>query len=33
LRPITPIAAARLAPLLSATSKMERTCNINLFKY
>src|SRR5688572_1442951 len=27
-RPITPIAAARFAPVLSATSKIERICNI-----
>src|ERR1019366_4212388 len=29
LRPRTPMAAARLAPVLSATSRMERICNIN----
>src|SRR5437660_1128465 len=29
LRPMTPMAAARRAPVLSATSKMERICNIS----
>src|ERR1700748_2536722 len=32
LRPSTPIFHAIFAPVLSATSKLERTCNINFYR-